>query len=78
MKLTYYKGEPCGLGNFPESGVLSPERCPHNFPINIALSINRKTMLLTDSCDHYQDNNITKKEALEILNWLANLINEME
>lgn len=76
MKFVNYTGEPCGSVGYPEE-VLSP-RPGFDIPMDVALSTDKKTMLLVDSVDHYQFKSLNKTEALELADQFRLLAEAME
>jgi hypothetical protein len=77
MHLKLYRGEPCGSGGYPEE-VLSPEEDFFDMPMNIALSTDKKSMLLMDSVDYYQLTKLNKEQALTLADQFRRLAELME
>lgn len=76
MEFERYSGEPCGTGNFPEE-VLSPTEMI-DVPICIALTVDKKTLLLMDNVDYYKTKNMSKTEAMDFAEKLMALAEAME
>lgn len=76
MEFRRYSGEPCGADNFPNE-VLEP--APGlGIPMNVALTTDKKTLLLMDSVDYYQTRSLSKAEALALALKFQEIAEEME
>jgi hypothetical protein len=75
LNLRRYTGEPCRSAGFPEEVLL-----PSGFkiPMYVALSLDKKQLLLIDSVDYYQFQSLTKSEALSLAAEFKALAEEME
>lgn len=73
--LEEYSGEPCGLGNFPSKVFRIKDL---NVPMNIALTVDKQTLLLMDSVDYYQTVSMNKTNAEVLVHKLQCLVGEME
>jgi hypothetical protein len=76
MKLKPYSGEPCGAGNFPEEVFVPIDGI--DMPMDMALTMDKKRMLLMDSVDYYQTKTLNKTEALALADYLRCLAELME
>ncbi len=76
MKLKIYRGEPCGAGNFPDE-VLEPA-FGLDIPMVVALTIDKKSLLLMDCVDYYKTRSLSKSEAMNLALMFKELAEEMD
>lgn len=76
MDFERYSGEPCGAGNFPKE-VLTPTEMI-DVPMCIALTVDKKTLLLMDNVDYYKTKDLSKTEAMAFAEKLMALAAAMD